>query len=909
MILTDTMFWRLVWKEYRAQRGFWLVIAGTTIGLMLVALSLPDKRTPGSNWFITLLMPTLYALGSAATVFASEKEEGTTDLLRIMAARPSRVFFGKAAFSLISTLAMWTCLLSAAWTLNWWYALPPLDAEASVVSRLLALAAVTGQLLAWGFLYSALCKRALTAVCLTAVGSTIFLLIALERIEPRQFVIWDMFQGDPPSRTWGSFCLLSSVPLLAAAYFLTSRTMAGRTFHWSMPRLPWRRTSATVQLDRLAAVQQSAPAWQRLYTRLIWLELRHALTLGHLLWIFGLLVVVCLLLGIIGGSPSAQRDRGIIGIVLSALLLGVWSFQAEGGRRTRFLADQGLSPHAIWLSKQLVWGMFTIAVTAALMLMVVIANQLEVWNTGNAGSSIFHPDLPGASAVTFAAILACLGYATGQFASMLIPRGVTAGFIAYAVFALLGFWTWLMVNSQVPLSISIAPLVILVIFMLGVTFFWSRHWLLESATWRSWTRLALLAGATLILVWAGIGAFRVYEVPRPDFVYAMDALRQEHTLPNRSEELKTAALYRQAFAHLKWENNERERKEQRDWQGRARHVRAWEPGNTEKEEQPKPRVPTAVDGWEYATEIERRMLAENQDALQEGLAATKRFGFGCMFDDPSQPNPDRFKERLDPSLDDIRHLATLILLSARELEAGGQLDKALDRYLAVLRLAGHVARHGTMREWMDGADLEAMVGQWIPGWAAHADQTSKRINAAVFEIGMAEQFFPPLEDALLTQQFLIRRFLRDDWLAFFSKSQDPAQEARSRMALMVFDRLCPWERARTRRVWDLVDAAQLHCLDVLDHALAYPGYRDMQQWAESADAHLDAGPTQAKIDLPRHATSRLFRPGDFFAPQPAGANHQERLPWNWLKTTIPLDITFSRAAICRGSGKWDCRAN
>ncbi len=113
MILSDTMFWRLVWKEYRAQRGFWLSVAGFSVGLMLVLMWLLNAQQEwfAGHWAIAIIMPAFYALGSAATVFASEMEEGTTDLLRIMAARSGRVFYGKVGFSLISTLAMWACLL------------------------------------------------------------------------------------------------------------------------------------------------------------------------------------------------------------------------------------------------------------------------------------------------------------------------------------------------------------------------------------------------------------------------------------------------------------------------------------------------------------------------------------------------------------------------------------------------------------------------------------------------------------------------------------------------------------------------------------------------------------------------------------------------------------------------------
>ena len=116
MILKDAMLWRMIWKEYRAQRGFWLAIAGFGIGLMLMNMGLLDRQSGRieAPWIIAQLLTAVYAMGCAAVLFASEREDGTTELLRIMAARTSRVFLGKVSFSLVSTLAMLIVLAAMA---------------------------------------------------------------------------------------------------------------------------------------------------------------------------------------------------------------------------------------------------------------------------------------------------------------------------------------------------------------------------------------------------------------------------------------------------------------------------------------------------------------------------------------------------------------------------------------------------------------------------------------------------------------------------------------------------------------------------------------------------------------------------------------------------------------------------
>src|SRR5258708_1743751 len=109
MILTDAMLWRMIWKEYRAQRGFWLVIAGLSIGMMLLFLGLMDANDPQRSlapWAIAVSLPAVYAMGCAAVLFAAEREDGTIEMLQIMAARTGRVFLGKVSFSFVSTLAL-----------------------------------------------------------------------------------------------------------------------------------------------------------------------------------------------------------------------------------------------------------------------------------------------------------------------------------------------------------------------------------------------------------------------------------------------------------------------------------------------------------------------------------------------------------------------------------------------------------------------------------------------------------------------------------------------------------------------------------------------------------------------------------------------------------------------------------
>ena len=68
MILNDAMLWRMVWKEYRAQRGYWLVIAGFSVVLMLLFLGFLEPNDPerfAALWTIAISLPAVYALKTA----------------------------------------------------------------------------------------------------------------------------------------------------------------------------------------------------------------------------------------------------------------------------------------------------------------------------------------------------------------------------------------------------------------------------------------------------------------------------------------------------------------------------------------------------------------------------------------------------------------------------------------------------------------------------------------------------------------------------------------------------------------------------------------------------------------------------------------------------------------------------
>src|SRR5262245_51914345 len=102
--MNQTIFWRIVWKEYRAQRGLWLAALGAAL-MMQLGLWL-FVGYGDAVYGVAFVLPAFFALGSAAVLFAAEREERTADFLRVLPSPPGAVLAGKLLFVLASTIAL-----------------------------------------------------------------------------------------------------------------------------------------------------------------------------------------------------------------------------------------------------------------------------------------------------------------------------------------------------------------------------------------------------------------------------------------------------------------------------------------------------------------------------------------------------------------------------------------------------------------------------------------------------------------------------------------------------------------------------------------------------------------------------------------------------------------------------------
>jgi ABC-type transport system involved in multi-copper enzyme maturation permease subunit len=755
--MIDSVFARLIWKEYRVQRSFWISVAVVALVGQLLAWRLLPSQAYRPDWLfgMALTFPALFALGSAASLFAGEREDGTFEQLRILAIPAGRVLVSKLCFAVLATAGM----LAILWAIAFQFSRGQLPGD-DVYRSLWTISGIACvEALAWGLFFSLITRRALTAALLAAAAvclsfpliRLVVMIYEVPVVEPPPFRVSQTMQILTPSFIVARLGLAACVLVLDVVIAL----------NWVLERPQLIRRAALLPIGRPRLVSP--------LSRLVWQEARQAARTIAVLFVLAFVVLV-----VIGSVTAGPRgfDSGFalfVCILLSAVM-GTCAFLAEQeGKQFRFFADHGIGSREVWWSKQVVW--FTATLLASILIGIFAASS----STGIFWAEYLRPPF---ERVLMGLLMPLVGYCSGQLASILIPRGLVAGFVAILLTFLIGLWMGLMSGLGIELWWSAAPIPL--IFLIATRARVS-DWLLERATWRAWGRFAAVLGLPVAALLAGVAAYRVFEIPAtgPGFD------PQEVLRPAMLGEKETAELYRQAIAHLK------------SYQG-VGIMRLDQPD-----------APLARQGWDRATETDRKWLNENQEAL--GLTARTSQHETCVFREPATTLPtDSLQTEIK-----TRELAWLLALDARRLEADGELDAALDRYLAMLRMARHVANRATTLQWQIGTLIESLALDRLQTWSAHPDQTPERIRKAVAELQKHGAQFPSGSDTMKVDYVGYRRLIEmgtEDFLA--------AVDHQSPGLLILCGRLMPWETVRSRRLLDALVDNDLKELSALEQDLA-----------------------------------------------------------------------------------------
>jgi ABC-type transport system involved in multi-copper enzyme maturation permease subunit len=159
---------RLVWKEYRLQRSYWLALFFAAILFQAIALTtVSDSDRGQALMLVAATITSFYALGIGGIAFAGERETGTFEYQRSLPVTAWRVFCSKALFALVSTVALGVALAVAALLMaRLRYSSWSLDGHLffSWPARCL-------ELLAWGWFFSLRSSRPLRAAVLGGMAA------------------------------------------------------------------------------------------------------------------------------------------------------------------------------------------------------------------------------------------------------------------------------------------------------------------------------------------------------------------------------------------------------------------------------------------------------------------------------------------------------------------------------------------------------------------------------------------------------------------------------------------------------------------------------------------------------------------------------------------------------------------
>ena len=218
----------------------------------------------------------------------------------------------------------------------------------------------------------------------------------------------------------------------------------------------------------------------------------------------------------------------------------------------------------------------------------------------------------------------------------------------------------------------------------------------------------------------------------------------------------------------------------------------------------------AVQKWVGTPEPGRTLSAAEKLALQK----EQNRAVESALEASRRPLPRTFPEANVENLYAAREheLALLVFESAEPLQSEGKLDAALERYVAVVRIAVTMRR----QSWNgvgSANNLELRACEQLAGWAAQGGQTPQRVLAGLRS--MEQQWGDPPSCC----DVIKRRYLWDLDLLLTDQTS-----TRNELPSLTFALGLPWERARTIRLYNQLTQVEFaRCTDS-DKELAAGGF-------------------------------------------------------------------------------------
>lgn len=728
---------RLVWKEWRCQQAFLITMLVTSLvaqlSIYLFAVSRGRPLPIEPIFAVACWSAVLYMLGCAATTFASEHESGTYAFQQALPLRPAHLLTAKLGFAAVSTLLLALVVTSTAALLTGGRS--PESARGILMARGLA---VTGlEIAAWSTLFSLLLKRPLRAALLAIIFQSVVVHALIPTMANMRYLRMEWFER------YAEFVVLRTSLALA---ILAADIVIGQS--WLSAR-PWRLPTVGIPLPRASRPRRAAgPA---VWSRLLWLQWQHS-KFGIMLLLLGMsLLVASAVVSLWYQQMMGINISAVYLLVPISLISGAMVFEGDQrGSSFRFLAERGVSPTRLWLSRHIIW-------MAALLVLggsAIVPVAVLTW-AGRVSMGDWWTLLGVATLVT------ALTYSIGQLCSIYFRSTLVAIAAAAAAAIVCLVWTAACYRLAVNPLIGVAPLP--VAFMLA-SWLRVRDWLLESRTWGSRIRALLGLTLPLCLVLGAVASYRTFEFSsiEPTFIDVSTA----------SEDRLAGEQALQAYESV--------------WQETG-----FPPTATLRDSQHGPwgiTLPhqlTNNPDWASTLEWARGHEELVQKVLPHTLAA----------DVPWR------KETETPSSGAIRGIAglsQLLMWSGIASEQDGDLSAALEKYWAMIRIANQLRRDGN-RSFCLMADLvEEAAYRRLPVWAIHPQQTQSALQAALKQLDQLESQRPSGVHQIRAA-YLIDRKLLETKSQLYDRPPGSGRQVEFELVRFCVEWM-PWELKRAERV-------------------------------------------------------------------------------------------------------------
>lgn len=511
--MNATAFWHLAWKEYRACRGFWLaLVALVALADALLTTQVQPKGAESNLVFgLALWAPVLFAVGSAGASFAVEREEGTIEFLREVAASRKHVFASKLTTTAFATAALYLVLLVMAicFTNDAMRRDLHLMVPYSVAIVILSLDG-----LAWGTLFSLLTTRPLLAVAeaLLALACTLAIIGSLIP----QHVNESLFLAQ-----WSA---LVTIVVLAIDLYIGMRWLQIDTWRdWG--RIVKRRHHEPIALppiDSTANDKLVGTDGGLMLLRLLWHQWRQSAPL--MIAISATWIGSTIAIELLKSADWFAADRWFRYVFIgAATLMGYAVFQPDQSRHHyRFFVEHNAWPRLVWFTRQIPW-LVALAATTVIVYLICMHDI-------------------GLLATTLIALGA---FTIGQWISMLVRSFVLA--IGLGMFFAMIFygWFWLMFHLAANWTWSIAPIPVV---LLAATWLRAPDWVIENRRWSARLRAAAVVLVPIVALVAGVAWFRATQVPPMSPGFDVETSFPDLNPEADAEAHATANLYRQADA-------------------------------------------------------------------------------------------------------------------------------------------------------------------------------------------------------------------------------------------------------------------------------------------------------------------------------------------------------------------------